>query len=744
MNRFLVVVIAVWFSPSGPLKADTSYGWPLDAPPALTSTYAEYRSGRFHAGLDVKTWGKEGYTCLAVADGYVSRIRTSPWGYGKAVYIRLADGNTAVYAHLSGFVDAIEDVVAEEQDRRGAYSVNLYLPPGQLPVRRGEPVAFSGSTGSGYPHLHFEIRDAKQRPLNPLLNGFDVTDTTKPTVVEVAFLPMDRDARVNGRAQPHVQPTQSSDGKSRFGTVFLWGRVGVAVKAYDRADASVLTNKLAPYRLTMYSGDEVLFRTTYDAFSYDQIYQVDLDRNFVLNRQGRRGFHNLYRKRGNSLPLYDGREIGAGVIVAGTKARGSGPALDAGQAQLSIVAEDASGNRTIVAVDVKIARPAEWVDLVVEEEKGRRVIKGLFADALKRKQNVLLESSTDGGKSWDWISTAQVRGDRFAIPVSKASGPVYRARTEDGSAAICAVTDSELADDPVVDVSHRLLDGRVVLTISSSEVLSRPPGVKLGERNALSVHAVTPEQYEAVVPTKGKASVITVVTANSGGEKRDTTFTIQHERVRPAGGLLVSADGIATARFDPAGVYHAFEGRITPIDVPPELPQPIGSAYRFEPDTIPFREMAQVHLSVPAGTDRSKLGVYELTNKGWSFVWNDVDTSRNTVGAGVRHFSVYALFEDRVPPEVEFLEPAEGATTGTLPEIRVALRDSLSGIPMEELISFELDKHPMIFEYDPEEDVAKGILRGPLGPGPHRLDVLVRDTNGNETSASVGFVVESD
>jgi len=555
---------------------------------------------------------------------------------------------------------------------------------------------------------------------------------------------MDRDARVNGRAQTHIQPTQSSDWKSRFGPVFLWGRVGVAVKVYDRADASVLTNKLAPYRLTMYSGDEVLFRTTYDTFSYDQIYQVDLDRNFVLNREGRRGFHNLYRKRGNSLPLYDGREIGAGVIAAGTKARGSSPVLDEGPVELSIVAEDASGNRTIVAVDVKVARPAEWVDLAVEEQKGRRVIKGTFARALKSKQSVLLESSTDRGASWDWISTAQVRGDRFAIPVSKASGPVYRARTEDGSAAICAVTDSEVTDDPVIDVSHRLRDGRVILTIVSSEVLSRPPGVTLGERKALSVHAVTPDRYEAVVPTKGKASVITVVTANARGNKRDTTFTIQHERVRPAGGMLVSGDGIATARFVPAGVYHAFEGRITTIDVPPKLPQPIGSAYRFEPDTIPFREMAQVHFSVPAGTDRSKLGVYELTDKGWSFVWNDVDSSRNTVGAGVRHFSVYALFEDLVPPEVEIMEPAEGVTTGTMPGILVALRDSLSGIPMEELITFELNQKPMIFEYDPEEEVAKGILRGPLGPGPHRLEVRVRDTNGNEALASVGFVVESD
>ena len=62
------------------------YQWPLAAPKALTSTFGEYRPGRFHAGLDIKTWGKEGYPILAVDDGYVWRVRTSPWGYGRAIY----------------------------------------------------------------------------------------------------------------------------------------------------------------------------------------------------------------------------------------------------------------------------------------------------------------------------------------------------------------------------------------------------------------------------------------------------------------------------------------------------------------------------------------------------------------------------------------------------------------------------------------------------------------------------------
>ena len=46
--------------------------WPLDLKPAaLTSTFGETRSSSFHAGVDLKTWGKTGYPVYAVADGWV-------------------------------------------------------------------------------------------------------------------------------------------------------------------------------------------------------------------------------------------------------------------------------------------------------------------------------------------------------------------------------------------------------------------------------------------------------------------------------------------------------------------------------------------------------------------------------------------------------------------------------------------------------------------------------------------------
>jgi hypothetical protein len=715
------------------------YGWPLEAPPALTSTYAEYRSGRFHAGLDIKTWGKEGYTCVAVANGYVWRIRTSPWGYGKVVYVKLDDGKTAVYAHLSGFSEAIEKVVAEEQDRRGAYSVNLYLPKGQILVKRGDPIAFSGSTGSGFPHLHFEIRDARQRPLNPLLNGFNVHDTTEPTLVAVAFLPLDVDSRVDGRALPQIQGLQSADGKTTFGPVSLWGRIGVALKAFDRADASVLTNRLAPYKLTMWVDGSSIFTTTYDAFSYDQIREVDLDRNFTLTRQGKKGFHNLYRERGNSLPLYEGRPIGAGVIVSGTDAK-PGTRFEAGLHRMEILAEDGAGNRAAAVVDFRITQPIAIVDLAAEEVGGQRILAGQLARSLADRTVLIVESSSNRGKTWEWIKTIQIDGDRFSVRVSKSSGPLYRVRLADGPAATCAVISESAAVPGALEISSQLLEGRSVVSVEAPDILARPPSVSLVPIDTVTVHALTSTRYEIVVPTRAGESILTIRTMDIAGHRRDTTFSLPSEDVLPTGGVIVSADKMALAVFEAAGIYYAFDGRITRIassDVAPT----IGHAYRFEPTTIPFRQMAQVHLKVPPGQESSRLGVYELTDKGWAFVWNDVDSIRNTVWAGVRNFSVYALLEDNVAPMVEIREPLDGTITPSLPTIRVVLSDSMSGIPMEELITFELDQQAMIFEYDPEEDTAIGLLRRPLAPGNHALVVRVKDTSGNETVASSRFVV---
>ena len=91
---------------------------PLDIPLVLSGTFGELRSNHFHSGIDIKTQGKEGLQAYAIADGYVSRIKISQYGFGKAIYITHPNGYTAVYAHLSKYADEIEKYVKEYQYSR--------------------------------------------------------------------------------------------------------------------------------------------------------------------------------------------------------------------------------------------------------------------------------------------------------------------------------------------------------------------------------------------------------------------------------------------------------------------------------------------------------------------------------------------------------------------------------------------------------------------------------------------------
>jgi murein DD-endopeptidase MepM/ murein hydrolase activator NlpD len=110
----------------------------------------------FHSGVDISAM--TGTPVMAAADGIVTHADWSG-GYGKLVVIDHGNGLQTYYGHLSGF-----QVLAGQE------------------VRRGEVVAYSGSTGrSTSPHLHYEIR-ISGNPVNPYphLNAIGVNALATP------------------------------------------------------------------------------------------------------------------------------------------------------------------------------------------------------------------------------------------------------------------------------------------------------------------------------------------------------------------------------------------------------------------------------------------------------------------------------------------------------------------------------------------------------------------------------------
>ena len=95
------------------------YGAPLNFKMLLSGTFGELRNNHFHAGVDFRTEGVEGQKVNSIADGYVSRIKVSTFGYGKAIYITHPEtGHTSGYAHLKEFSTKIDSIVKQEHYRK--------------------------------------------------------------------------------------------------------------------------------------------------------------------------------------------------------------------------------------------------------------------------------------------------------------------------------------------------------------------------------------------------------------------------------------------------------------------------------------------------------------------------------------------------------------------------------------------------------------------------------------------------
>lgn len=258
------------------------YPNPVKIPVYLSATFAEIRTNAFHAGVDIRTQGVEGKEVFAVADGYVSRIGVSPFGYGKVLYITHDDGFTSVYAHLSKFNKKIADFVKMKQYENKSFSQNILLEEDVFPIKRGDFLGFTGNSGgSGGPHLHYEIRYTDtQEPVNPLFFGLKIKDNIKPCIKGLAIYPLENSI-VNGSTSPFY--TYSLDNPS----FEVGGDIAFGINVFDQADGS--NNKNGPYSIELFADEKLIFSITSYKYSYSETRYVNslIDYSYFINNKER-------------------------------------------------------------------------------------------------------------------------------------------------------------------------------------------------------------------------------------------------------------------------------------------------------------------------------------------------------------------------------------------------------------------------------------------------------------------------
>ena len=315
---------------------------PLDITLVVSGTFAELRSNHFHSGLDLKTKGTEGLSLRTAAAGYVSRIKISRYGYGKALYITHPNGYTTVYAHLQKFSPSIEAYVKKQHYKKESFELELFPKMEDLKVFTKDTIGYSGNTGgSGGPHLHFEIRDKQERPINPMLFGIDIKDTTKPIIYELFGYPFSEASHINGEtSRVKIRIIKLPNGQYKSEQITAYGKIGFGIISTDQQDLASNKNGLS-FIKTTFNGSKSL-EVDFKRFTFNETKHLNRYIDYTYFVETKKRIQKLFIQQNNPLSLLK-NHTSQGVVTV----------KDTTNSIYKVTVSDYKGNQSELSIPIK-------------------------------------------------------------------------------------------------------------------------------------------------------------------------------------------------------------------------------------------------------------------------------------------------------------------------------------------------------------------------------------------------------
>jgi hypothetical protein len=306
---FVIIFLFLIFHPKA-YSQNYNFHKPISLPLSISAYFGDLRPNHFHMGIDYRVG--EGNNLHSIDDGYVARVRVSPYGYGKVVYINHPNGITSVYAHCSQFKGKLDSVVTNAKKNQKNNEIELYLKPNDVPLKKGEIFALSGNTGSSTgPHLHFELRETiTDAALNPLLYGLGNIDNFKPTINAIKIYGISKE----GFIIPNKSKTYTiTNGFLAYGKILelpsnfalMHGRLAFGVSGYD----SHSTGACGLYENRISCNNQLIFHSRLDKVGFEETRYINSYKDYSSYKNGSK-IHKLFKNKMNQLNTYITNELG--------------------------------------------------------------------------------------------------------------------------------------------------------------------------------------------------------------------------------------------------------------------------------------------------------------------------------------------------------------------------------------------------------------------------------------------------
>jgi hypothetical protein len=748
----VIVCIVFLFFSAGAFAADLV--WPLQKNYGISATFGESRENHYHAGIDLSTNGVTGLPVVAIADGSVYRMKIQKRGYGKALYIRHANGTQSVYAHLEGYSSelGLQSIYKRRAARLGTpYVGDIFLDP-VIPVQQGEIVAFSGESGAGLPHLHLEIRKNEVIATNPLTSGLnDSLDPIPPTFQAFYFYPLTSDSAIDGELETKEVRLKKKGSLYSADTVpVVRGDFAVSVSVYDSAARPY---HRTPHKLSYSIDDKELYFVEFDQFSYTE------PQNFgLLYDLGKPG-PSFYE-----YPILLSRMAAAPLPFVKRSISFSTRDLTPGKHQLEIVAMDTNNNTSVANVPFIVNDPPSFEFVAIQEEAGAMVVHSAIQDPNWNGSKTLsgaVEYSLDEGKSFRPVASTSVdlansRDDlkiRYRIPLTEigsANTVQIRARAYDGveySPYIIrtirpgSVSEIQAVTTPAGNLRYETYRGTIRVLFDSDEPVSGTVQLSAGDPSRMiPLEVVKPGSLMVHIPAPRQSGPFAV--SLPGGQsltipvhyvKLGTTAVVAHDNFR----LSLHPNSLYQDSWIWVKSLPAYSSKFLPV---------IGSMLQLGERGLPFKKDSRLAFEYPENfAHPEKLSIYRWSRSAqrWQSLPSTVKKSSRTVETEIDFLDLYALIYDNVAPKISAIFPKRrSATRNKTPVLAVHIRDSGMDVD-EERVTFFVDGIAHKAVYDPDRNVATAGVTAELRQGYHKFYAVAYDYAGNKTQSSpVSFRVK--
>ena len=708
------------------------YIWPTNASNTITAFFAEERPQRYHAGIDIRTYGKNGLEIYAIEDGYIERIKTDYKGYGKTIYLKLEDGNTAVYAHLEKFYPELNQIVEILKEEYNSSIINHTFKKQEFTVKKGEIIGYTGDTGSiSGPHLHFEIRNKDNISINPLIDFYKIKDTIKPIPKKIAFIPMNYDTKIDSNSDIKLYNIINGENDNEYfinDTISVIGDFGISLSVIDKINKQPFTYGL--YKIELYLDGELKYKIKYDNHNFNEGHIVNQERNYYLKRTENERFYNLYRTE-QELSFIDNRSWPYYKLKPGIH-------------NLVIKASDINNNEIIIFGSLisepikpllfEINEKTDLINIKIDEQddNNKYIIKlcNKYNGETKTTLNYYDKNiSINKSNIIDPFNCLHIYGKKNNGLKTKVS---YNTLKNNNNAINGKFKIKSLKEGIIIQfIENEFTNTTATINLKTNKL--KPYATNRIEQNILSTEFIHYKDFE---------NLEYIEIEYDSNPKIKIKKKINSDLFIPNKGIYITNKNLTLNSYDNF-ISDSTLIWIEEIDLEtPKNSQLILKPYIINPSTLLFEKPIELNFKYPKKEDG--IGIYYYLEKQKKWIYMDTHYSEKNYSTLIESNEVFALIQELNPPTIKNLIPDINAKyrAEDIDKIEFYIEDDLSGISNINNISLKIDDIPILFEYNLYQNKIFYNFQDWLSIGEHSLEIEVQDNVGNKTYKKGTFIIQ--